>query len=874
MKYFTIILAVINLTTFWVGAGYAGAVTTSTPSNTDPSAPTIPVFIEGTLVNSDGQPINEGFVMLQGNSQINALTCSDGRFRMEGLAWAMPDVLLASSAGKEVCQIKLDRTQVKGLVIKLQQQDPSFTKIEMGMALKIGWVTIYADHRTRPLTDGERECLQAYDDFFKNRGYGIMSKMLKEAPLTDDEKRYEYILASQIWCRSTSVDPTDTDLQAEKQYYEAVHKEYFRITLKAIRRLRLTEDDVHMLRLFVAMFQGTGMDPTSIDFSHEMGTFTFPHPTPGAMLPFDVPLLLTSPLLSSSVWNNYTSLCATAHLRLEGIWTLLDAYWKWRIQGENTLSMSPLEEWKQHYWQDWYHVTSVNELVKKADGKPVYLVCDNFADLTYPGFYTRQAEYFRRAYHGLVDIYETSQTSGYPYLDTWIDEWTCYGPNPKRDPVAGLDCPRWEEDNYTPLRHARTDKLVAMTRLPWVSGETLLDIPRYSSFLDDQVSLHNIILLDRDAKLALPYCSPVCWTLVTTRYFSDNESVGTYTRQGDEDYANSLIYEQILRGVIANGGRIDPKIYDKVLIQYPDTFTAKDDLFVVKSVDKLSGIIHAGWFDPGNEDARIKGAGWGSNPNFGGQSQGDFLFKVNPGTRYVGRFKNGDSSWVQPAPEEVVVPQGMEYHLLKLDDLKPGEKFYITLRFPKPFPVFDMSTLLKRQGDVSAASEEERKQRPTFFDMSKYDGKELSVERITNYLSLDCYYGEGVNFMPLYGRIVAKEDNVITVKIDQNEVREMSGYRFWKEEEAAGRPVDDGAKWFWPTLKRWGDGTDEDRAYRFKIDGATDVYKNGRTAEANDVAVGDYVFVEYERWWETQNLQKEIILPEWLQASSPIEKSQ
>jgi hypothetical protein len=157
--------------------------------------------------------------------------------------------------------------------------------------------------------------------------------------------------------------------------------------------------------------------------------------------------------------------------------------------------------------------------------------------------------------------------------------------------------------------------------------------------------------------------------------------------------------------------------------------------------------------------------------------------------------------------------------------------------------------------------------------MGKYEGKELAVERVMNYITLDHYNGVHSNYMPLYGRITRKENNVITVKINQDEVKEMHGYQIWKEEEANGRPESDEPTLFWPTLKRWGDGTDEDRTYRFKVDQATDVYRNGLVATAGDLAAGDYVLAEYETWWETQKMQKEIILPERVQASAPIIKS-
>jgi hypothetical protein len=675
------------------------------PAETPADKPGIDTEIAGTLLDAKGRPINEGFVMLQGNPQLNALTCHDGRFRIVGQAWEMPDTLLASSAGNEISRVKINQPQADGLTIRLQPQDPEFTKIEMGMALKIGWFLPYANNRIRPLTDAQKTCLAACDDFLKNKGNAIIDKMLAGTALTDDEKRYEYVLASEIWCRTSAgtngIPPSTADNKREKAYYDGVTKEFYRVSLKALQRQRLTEEDVHALRLMAAMYRGTGFDPTGVGYLHSLGV-SIPQAEPGKPLPFDIPLVLSSPLRASPAWTNYTSLSATTHLRLEGLWSYLDTYWKWQIVGEKTMVMSPPDEWKQHYWQDWYHVTSVNGLVKKADGKPVYIGCENFADSTSFGFYTRQAEYFRRAFRGLADVYLTSQTGGTGWIDIWLDEWLHYGANPKADPLAGLDCARWEEDNYTPLRHARTDKLGMMDpAYLWASGEIPLDQPRMTSVLDNYASEDTNLILDRDGKVALPFVS-VDYHQISVRYFS-LDAIDDYTRQGAWSYWQCLVYEQILRALIGNNGRLGPETLDKVLVQYPPTFTAKDDLFVVNSVDKEKGIIHAGWIDPGGTAAREYG--WGRpNPKLDGQPKGDFLLKVNPDTRYVARYNSAGQKMPTQAFGYCLLydePPGMEYRLVGLDDFKPGDRFFVTIRFPEPLPEVRLSTLMKRTGDES-----------------------------------------------------------------------------------------------------------------------------------------------------------------------------
>jgi hypothetical protein len=345
MKSLSSLVAIVFLALLGGGFSLAEGAPAATLPNPAQAEPHIPVRIEGVLVDSAGQPINEGFVMLEGNPQLSALTCSDGRFRIDGLAWEMPDVLLASSAGKEVWKTKVDQSPAKGLTIRLLPEDPDFAKIEMGMALKIGWFGPYSNYRIHPLTEAENKCLKSFDDFLKNEGNRIKAKMLAATELTDPEKRYEFIVASEIWYRTANIDPTDADLAAEKRYYASVQKEFFRVSHKALRRQRLTGDDIHALRLMAAMYRGTGFDAVGANYLQGLKV-GLPAVSPGAPLPFDIPFLLTSPLLSSPVWNNYTSLSATTHLRPEGIWPYLDSYWKWRLPRTNSLVMTSPDQWK------------------------------------------------------------------------------------------------------------------------------------------------------------------------------------------------------------------------------------------------------------------------------------------------------------------------------------------------------------------------------------------------------------------------------------------------------------------------------------------------------------------------------------------------
>ncbi len=554
--------------------------------------------------------------------------------------------------------------------------------------------------------------------------------------------------------------------------------------------------------------------------------------------------------------------------------------------------MSKPAAWRSRYWQDWCQVTSANELSKQGKGRPIYLNTANWTDETYSWFSTLATEYMRRAYRNQVDVYHASEIGGTGFFDIFTDEWMYFGPNPKSDPVAGFDCARWEDDEYTPLRHARTDKLCNM-RNPFASGEILQDQQRMIGFLCNKASCYQVGILDRDGKVAIPMPGAPYNMGILDLLFVNHSDYNSYIRQGGEMYFYSLLYEQILRSLIANHGRFSnggtdgPGTFDQVLVQYPRNFLAKDDLFIVKSVDMAHGLIHAAWFDPGRQRYAYP-----AGPHFveGTEPKGEFVLKVNQKTRYELRCKNQKPFWdpmnTFDMATGLVKNWGYEYRLGSINDIQPGDRLFITFRFPEKLtPDFKLSTLLQTRATEPWSKPEDikRQHRPPPFDMGKYEGKELQVTGVANYVSMSCY-GASMCHVPLYGRIVNNDNGIITVKIDRDEITEMWGYRFWKEEEAKQKGLSPSsvvyqggwgssdeagrAALFSQIVKRWGDGTEQDRTYRFKVDDATDVYRNGLVAGSDELAVGDYVFVEYLRWWEDQQMFRETISPERVQASS------
>ncbi len=472
--------------------------------------------------------------------------------------------------------------------------------------------------------------------------------MIAGTPLTPAEQPYECLLVPQIFRQHTPWSEMDFSQAKDPAglYCNHLMLEYRRVCLKSLRRQAMSEDDVHVLRLATALFKDGSWHPLTIMFPNLKTQF--PPVETGKPLPFDLPFIRSSPLYSSSGWTDFTTLSATTSLRLEGIWSSLDFFARWQIQGENTLVRCSLEECKRRYWQDWFQVTSANALAEQGHGKPIFLNTTNWTDETYSWFSTLTTEYMRRAYHNQVDVYHVSQTGGTGFVDIFIDEWTYFGANPKSDPVAGFDCARREDDQYTPLRHARTDKLCIM-RNPFASGDILQDEPRFISFLSNQASCYQVGILDRDGAVSIPMPGAPYNMGVLDLFFTNHNDYGTYSRQGGEMYFYSLIYEQILRALVANQGRFSQATdgsgtFDKVLVQYPLHYLAKDDLFVVKSVDKEHGSIHAAWIPHKRSNSYVTNTQ--SNPDFSGTPQGDFNLRITPQTRYEMRCdKSSHPCW-------------------------------------------------------------------------------------------------------------------------------------------------------------------------------------------------------------------------------------
>jgi hypothetical protein len=166
------------------------------------------------------------------------------------------------------------------------------------------------------------------------------------------------------------------------------------------------------------------------------------------------------------------------------------------------------------------------------------------------------------------------------------------------------------------------------------------------------------------------------------------------------------------------------------------------------------------------------------------------------------------------------------------------------------------------------------------FDMREYAGKLIETVRIQNFIdSSQRGFGKSSYLLgstvALYGNITKINGSTITVMVSQEQVKQMHGYKLWKKDaDIVDVNMDryDQHRKLIPVIMKWGDGTDEDRTYRFEIDKAVRVTRNSDSDKsASDLKVGDYVNVMYHMWYETLHKGKCVIYPEYLRASTPVE---
>gem|GEM_PF-2521106 len=894
LKYFntSIIIAIFSSATFAENIKTNNKNTKPVTSNNK-----LEINISGTLKNYNGQPVQDGFVMLQNNPRLCTLTDGQGRFKITGKAHSLPDTLLVSWAGCEIAKIPVTQGKIKDLKIQLKAEDPEYTKIEVGGAILA--TDAGAAHRvkltkelrktSRKLTADEKICIAAYKKFLKVKGEKIIKKIITGKKLSADESKYRYLLHAEISSRAGysifGGAKKGAREDAYKTYCRPIVAQARKVFAKGYKGERLTADDVETLRLYraiQAVFKPGNdlvMRPGFAGFKYYANNM-IPYPVIGKKI-HDCSFFDFETVLQSPDFSNYSSLSLTEFIRLESLADMFARFAGTKLNEEGLLAPKTKKELQRIYWKESEQLITLDEIVASAQ-KPIAIFWQCYEDRTFPSRAARYAEYLRRAYRDQMEVIVVHSPSPL-HGDMYINELRYFGQNPEAKPLSGLNTRFGEEDN-TPLRHARTIKVACMEN-PVISGPIYLENAslHYTCFSVKKKGFgHTPTLLDKNGIKSFGFGAHRALNFeISEQYNNPSPFCKSYAHM----WAPYAIIEQELRVLLKNNGVYDAeKMGQSFHLTYPTRHFSPHDQYEFKSYDKKTGILYAAWVKPKTRNHYPIIHRWGKiEPGV------EFRFKISPDTRIVLRKKDGKAFWPTPQEYEKLkgdffgTGPGITRSVSTIEDLRPGDRFFAD------YIINDKQTKPRRrlcdEIDIDDYRTENQKLDLTKgdllpgFDIEKYKGKVLDTVRIHNfYDSRGMASNQGPtmgSLMPLYGRITKLDGKVMTVKINADEVKEMHGYKFWKE-EAKTASVERSSKSYArntvPVIMRWAEGTDEDRTYRFALDRAVRITRNGEyeNITTQDLCVGDYVFIEYDSFYEKNHQGKGLIYPETVMASSQI----
>jgi hypothetical protein len=827
------------------------------------------VTISGTLKDYDGKPVKDGFVMLQGSPRLCATTDGLGQFKIMGKALALPDTLLASWAGCDTSETPITKAETKELIIQLKAEDREFTKIEVGCAIlasraganrKIHGLYEKLKDGLRKITVDEQICVDAYRGFLKDKGEAIITKILPGKELTAEEAKFRYVLHAEISVRGgyEAFAKAKDDDDEFRVYTRKILELGKKAMTKGYTGERILAEDLEAMRLYRAVqaiyapASGKLMpgwiryDKKWARYPHvgeEMLDFTF--------LDFDA-------MLKSAAYSNYSTLSLTEFLRFESLGNLFSRFAAHSVEESGRIAPAQPATLRARYHHDYEKLVPMAEALSKEKLTLLSWVC--WEDRTYPSPNCWLVEYLRRAYGDKLNVVILGAPSPL-YGDMVIDEFRFFGPNPNAAPLRGLDTRFGEEDN-TAERLARITK-VAIMENPVISGRVLLELPGkpYNFYGFSGQQYDHITLVDREGRTVSMGERSFNGLTLTGGWWEKSSFFGDYYHA----FRQHTRIERFIRAFIANGGKFDKGLLDTELHQtYPSRQFAKQDVFVVRSIDVGKGILHAGWVKPKGRGSYGGIGDWPGEPE-----QGIVVrFKISRDTRIVLRTRDGKAWWPPKVGEFHAAPDDVIKQLATLTDLRPGDRFWadIVIAEKQSTPRKHLSDKFKKEDRLRG------------FDMAKYLDKELDAVRIQNFLDSrarggNAHYIMG-SMMPLYGTIAEIDGVIATVTIAKEDVVNMRGYQFWKqEEEIADTAISESgyARRSLPVIKRWAEGSDADRTYKFVADRAVRMTRNGQVERAAaDLKVGDYVYVTYHMWYETQHQGKCLIYPETIMAASAV----
>ena len=162
------------------------------------------------------------------------------------------------------------------------------------------------------------------------------------------------------------------------------------------------------------------------------------------------------------------------------------------------------------------------------------------------------------------------------------------------------------------------------------------------------------------------------------------------------------------------------------------------------------------------------------------------------------------------------------------------------------------------------------------FSPAHYQGKVNKAVRICNFQVKELRNHSAQ--MTFWGEISSKDidQKTIEVRMPTPKPDEIYGYRFWKQDKDIADPSRTNEEGSLTATKvkavtRWVEGPDEARLYRFCIDDAVRIIRNGEVEQSfEDLQIGDKVSVFYLPFYEEQHQGKTLIYPEVILSSTAL----
>ncbi|RLC49764.1 MAG: hypothetical protein DRH79_08585, partial [Candidatus Cloacimonadota bacterium] len=814
-------------------------------------------LLTGTLLDYNDNPIKEGFIMSEDDPTFWALTDYDGGFTIQRSSTNEITSITASGAGCVVTNVAITNTHQSGMVIKLAQQDPDFTSIEMGCAIRTSRECASRRIRSRynrfkdsvhALSAADQLCISNYEAFLASTGEAIITKILNTNALSAAELEYETLMYAEIAARSYS-DP------AVKNFCKAIIKDAKPVLQKGYKGLPLDSDDIHFLRVYRAMMgiysPVNNALPGDAGYAYWGPEFKHLIPDVGDTPP-EIAVLDWKPLLDSSNHTDTSFLNITESLRFESLYDPLSSFATYDYDDGTGWLVPRDKDALQEYYP--FEQGSMRNLRAGAAGKPTMFIFTVFEDRTSPTKRMRFAAYIRGAYGDQVNVVSVCQPSPF-YGDMVIDEFNYYGPNTNVNLSHGLRY-RWGDEDITPARQARTVKIACMENLN-IGGDITLSLnggPFREIWAPGQYI--KMILLDKNGVKSSAYDAALFV-----------ESGGgwwekfTYTYDAPyHPFDNFYNFEQNIRALIDNDGEYDAAISDQGFFPtYPSKQFGIPYKFKVTSIEPGESLVHADWILPTYSTNGIK-----DKYNYTGTTNANVSFKFAGDTRILLH----DTVVYNRDPAE-----GSTCTTGSITDLEVDGIYYFDFEINETAP-----PLVKLQ-DGYDEKWKDRTNRLEAISMKKYFGTTCNVVRVQNYMLRDVKdvgaHSMGTS-IPFYGHITQIDGDVITVVMPESDLDDFHGYTFWKEAGADADQLKDyksepAVEIQLAAATRWNEGGTAGRTCRFKVDPATRVMVNGHMYKSfADLAVGHYVFIEYQAWQEEQNQSQGILFPETIMASQPL----